>query len=124
MRKHPRRDLYQIERENGKTYREIAEMYGVSFQAVAVSCGRSEDAKFRVWTKDRCVYTNLRNWLNENRVSMSEFIRRTGGIPSGGNTAGYGNYFRGECYPPKLTIDKILAVTGLTYEQLWEVDHD
>lgn len=123
-REHPRADLYRSEREKGKTYREIAEMYGVSFQAVACACGKQKDYQFRAWTKERCIYPNLRNWLNENKISCKEFVRRMGQVPSGGSDYSFRNYLSGEAYPQKRTIDKMLEVTGLTYEQLWEVDHD
>lgn len=122
MRKHPKRDLYRAERDKGKTYREIAEMYGVTYQAVCNACGKQNYDRFRAWTKDRCIYPNLRNWLNENRVSAKEFLRRMD-LTSGGNTElAFRTYFKGENYPKKQTIDKMLAVTGLTYEQMWEAD--
>ena len=121
MAEHPRTDLYRSERDKGKTYREIAEMYGVTYQAVAICCGRSKDGKFRAWTKDRCIYPNLRNWMNENRVSLKEFVRRMDKT-SGKSEAVLRSYLNGTTYPPKKTIDLMLEVTGLTYEQMWEVD--
>ena len=33
-----------------------------------------------------------------------------------------GMYLRGRNFPPKAKIDKLLAVTGLTYEQFFERD--
>ena len=122
MRKRPRMTLYQAERAKGKTYKEIGEMFGVSHQAVADALGKSDPAKFRPWTKERCIYPNLRNWLNENKVSLREFARRSEVVASGRTLSRFAAYFRGENYPPKQTIDKILNVTGLTYEQLWEVE--
>lgn len=122
MSRHPRMDLYAEERAKGMTYKAIAGKHGVSKQAVADALGKSDEAKFRAWTEDRCIYPNLRNWLNENKVSMREFIRRAGLIPYGNNMSQYSAYFRGKQYPQKATIDKILKVTGLTYEKLWEVE--
>lgn len=122
-RKQPRTDLYKEERAKGMTYREIAEKHGVTYQAVACALGKSDAAKFRPWTKDRCIYPNLRNWLNENKVSLKEFVRRTDAVSSGRNLCSYSAYFSGKHYPQKAVIDKILEVTGLTYEKLWEVDN-
>lgn len=119
MSRHPKADIYRREREKGLTYRQIAEKYGVSFQCVASCCGKQNDAFFRAWTEDRCIWPNLRNWLNENRVTLKEFVRRMGDIPSSNVGCRVRGYFRGECYPQKGTIDKMLQVTGLTYEQLW-----
>jgi transcriptional regulator with XRE-family HTH domain len=120
--KHTRRDIYREERATGMTYREIAEKHGVSYQAVADALGKSDLAKFKPWTEKRCIYPNLRHWLNENKVSLREFARRSEVVASGRTLNRFGAYFRGENYPPKQTIDKILNVTGLTYEQLWEVE--
>lgn len=119
---HSRAELYRSERAKGKTYQEIAEMYGVTHQRVAQVCCRQKDSQFRPFTKERCIYVNLRNYLNENRISLSELIRRCNNTPNGMTLGRYGQYLRGESYPNKQTIDKILAATGLTYEQLWEVD--
>lgn len=124
MRKHPRADLYRAERLKGLTYLEIANKYGVSFQAVASSCGSQKDGSFKAWTKERCIYPNLRNWLNENKVSMKEFVRRMDCIPSGNVEGMFREYFNGKYYPKKGTIDKMLKVTGLTYEELWATEED
>jgi transcriptional regulator with XRE-family HTH domain len=121
-RQHPKADLYMAERAKGKTYREIAEQYGVTRQAIADACGKYEEGKFKPWTEERCIYPNLRKWLNENKVSMKEFIRRAGNIPGGNTDSLFRNYFKGKNEPRKGVIDKMLEVTGLTYEQLWEVD--
>lgn len=123
MRNHAKTDLYRAEREKGKTYKEIAEQFGVTTQTVAMVCCKSDELRFRRWTKERCIYPNVRNWLNDNKVSLNEFIRRTGAVSSSGNTGRYSSYFNGKNYPTKGTIDKMLAVTGLTYEKFWEVDN-
>ena len=123
MSRHPKADIYLAERAKGKTYREIAEQYGVSFQCVAIVCGKQDNARFRGWTAERCVYPNVRNWMNENKVSLKEFVRRMGEIPSSKSVACYSAYFKGSCYPSKAKIDKMLAVTGLTYEKFWEEDN-
>lgn len=119
---HPKADLYRSERAKGKTYRKIAEEYGVSYQAVANSCGPEKEYCFRGWTAERCIYPNLRRWLNDNRVTLAGFIRKMDLVPGGAAPGRFSDYFRGVCYPGKKTIDKMLEVTGLTYEQHWEVD--
>ena len=62
----------------------------------------------------------MRKWLNENKITYAELSRRMGN----GYTRHYTlrAYLRGICYPPKLTIDKFLSVTNLTYEQFFETD--
>lgn len=118
MSRHPRADLYLADREKGLTYRKIAEKYGVSYQAVACSCSR-QGGRFVPFTVETCVYPMLRQWLNENEINVSEFVRRIGEIPRGAEHTRFKAYFRGEHYPSKQTIDRMLQVTGLTYEQLF-----
>ena len=113
-------ELYRQEREKGLTYREIAEKYGVSYQAVAQACGKSQPIRFRFWTKDMCIYPNVRKWLNENKITYRELFRRLGWETCGKNYTYLGNWLRGENYPRKQIIDKFLSVTGLTYEQFFD----
>ena len=124
MSRHPKADLYRTDRGNGMTLREIAEKYGVSKQAVAQACGSHNVSFFKKFDEERCVYPNLRKWLNENKVSVKEFLRRSGLTSSGTISKRYAMYFRGQVYPTKLVIDKMLAVTGLTYEELFYREED
>lgn len=113
---------YLAARKAGKTYTEIAAEFGVSKQAVHQVCAKYEPNKFKTITPEKCVYPMWRNWMNENRVSKSEVLRRMGVMPSASNSARLSSYMCGGAYPSKPTIDKLLAVTGLTYEQLFTTD--
>lgn len=114
--------VYMADREQGLSYRQIAAKHGVSYQAVAQACSKYSPGHFRPFTAEQVVYPNLRRWLNENKVSRGEFIRRMGLLPEGPNFDRVRNWFSGRCYPIKKVIDKMLEVTGLTYEQLWETE--
>ena len=111
--------VYVTDRQAGLTYREIAEKYGVSYQTVAQGCARRGVGHFKPYTAAEVVYPNLRKWLNENKVSRYEFIRRMGEQTCAATSSKISVYFRGKAYPRKITIDKFIAVTGLTYEQLF-----
>lgn len=121
-RNHPKADLYIAEREKGMTYQQIADKYGISRQAVAECCGKHSPGHFKGFSKESCIYPNLRRWLNENKVNRAEFLRRLGLVYGTNSSDRLTRYFRGIGYPPKQTIDKMLEVTGLTYEELWEVE--
>lgn len=119
MRDRPRSSLYMAARATGMTYQEIADKYGVSRQAVASACAQRGMGRFRPYTAKDVVYPNLRRWLNENQVSRGEFARRMDRVPVSETTQQVSEWFRGTVYPAKRSIDKMLAITGLTYEELF-----
>lgn len=114
--RHPNAERYIAARAEGKTYKEIAQMYGVSYQAVQQSCARHTPHLFKPYNDKQVVYAGLRNWMNSNKISRAELIRRMGLIPHGTEMARCGDYLRGDVDLKKKTIDKLLEVTGLTYE--------
>ena len=71
-------------REHGFKYHEIAEIVGVSRQYVASVCGKGDPAYFRT-VGEQCVYPNIRNWMNENKVTRRELLRRMGFTVSSSN---------------------------------------
>lgn len=105
-------------REQGMKHREIAEVFGVSRQYVAKVCGHCDPAHFR-YVDEGEAYPNLRRWMNENKVSRFEFLRRMGLTLHAYNASRLGSIIRGETQPNKAYIDKMLAVTGMTYEVLF-----
>lgn len=119
IKKARRCDLYVADRNAGMKYAEIAAKYGVSYQCVAQSCASRGVGRFKPYTATECIYPNLRKWLNDNKVSRYEFIRRLGDHQNAVSTARISEHFRGRSYPRKETIDKFIEVTGLTYEQLF-----
>lgn len=119
MKRSERAAQYMELRDQGMTYAEIAKVCGVSHQAVAMCIGKWSPGHFKPFTKEAVVYPNLRQWLNENKVSKNEFIRRMNLGISGKNSERFGLYFKGKIYPTKKTIDKMLQVTGMPYEELF-----
>lgn len=98
--------------KKGMTYEEIAELFGVSRQAVHSAINRSNDG-FRAASVRKVKYVGLRDWLMENRINVGELEKRIGGNRLHQAIKGKGN-------PQKSTIDAILAVTGLTYEECFK----
>jgi transcriptional regulator with XRE-family HTH domain len=118
-RNHPRADLYSAEREKGLTYKQIAEKYGVSCQAVHSACAKSAPHLFKPYNERQVVYPFLRRWMNDNKVSRRELVRRMGHIAAGRSNMNMAGWLRGETYPNKQNIDLLLQVSGLTYEELF-----
>lgn len=120
-RKGTKMELYRQEREAGLTCVEIAKKYGVSRQAVNNAVAKYTPHLFHYVTEKGCVYVNLREWMNKNKVGITELARRLGYEAAGKNLANFRTLLAGRVNLRKETIDKLIAVTGLPYEVLfWE----
>lgn len=104
-------------REQGLSYTQIAEKLGVSPQAVRQALAKHNPKYFQFVTEKGCIYKGLREWMNENKVSRAELIRRMGYEPLSETHTRFGNYLSGRSDFRKTNIDGILKVTGMTYEQ-------
>ena len=117
--------IIQLEQEC-YSYSEIARIAGVSRQYVSqVFCKCGLDfPDFRKLSDKECIYAGLRKWWNENRMTYPKFIEAMGMCYHDANLYRLKRYFTGESNPRKDYIDKLIAVTGLTYEQLFYGDGD
>lgn len=117
-RAHPRTDMARALRDKGLKYKEIAEIMGVSHQCVAHMCSQYNPRHFRMFS-DAVVYPNLRKWLNENKLSVAELIRRCGYVPVTAEYQSFTSWMYGRSDPKKRVIDACLKATGMTYEELF-----
>lgn len=108
------------DRDAGMTYKQIAEKHGVSTQYVAQVVGKYNPSYFKVITETGCVYVNLRKWMNENKVSKSELLRRMYIEPHPENLERLRNVMRGVSNPRKDYIDRMIEATGMTYKKLFK----
>jgi transcriptional regulator with XRE-family HTH domain len=123
MRKyeHPRTDLYRAEREKGLTYQQIADKHGVSKQCIAQACGKQSVARFRY--NNSCIYLGLRRWINDNKITTGELLRRMDVVLHTKNYRNIQDILYGRKEPKKSDIDQLIEITGMTYEELFrEVD--
>lgn len=116
--KGPRAKLYIEARESGMTYKEIAEKYGVSYQCVGDVC-RKYGVNFKRHTAEDVPFPILRKWLNDNKVTRSDFARMMGMKPRNTTCDRISDWISGAHDPSKRVIDRMLAVTGLTYEEFF-----
>jgi hypothetical protein len=114
---HPKKDLYMMEREKGLTYQQIADKYGVSKQNVAQLCSKHEPSRFQY--NRTCAYPALRKWLNDNKCSTSELVRRMNLVAAPENIARMQRVLCKRNELKKWEIDKLLEITGMTYEELF-----
>ena len=118
-----------IERKNkmielykeGLTYQEIGEKFNVSRQRVYQMIGGHIRDYFKPITSEECIYPNLRKWMNDNRVNRPELCRRLYGHTHPNLSLMVNHFLKGSIRQlSKITIDKYINVTGLTYEELFD----
>lgn len=66
------------------------------------------------------IYPYIEKWMQVNNVSIAELNRRM----FGNNNPHMFMILHGKIMPNKVTIDKILAETGLTYEEAFRTAED
>ena len=104
-----RREIYIAERAQGKTYRQIAAEYGVSFQGVysAVNYSRKKKANILRWAR-------LSLWMEENEKTGADLAKLLGCSQS--LICGWRTW---RSDPSMYYINKLLEVTGIPYEELF-----
>ena len=109
--------------EEGKSYNEIAAIYGISKQRVYQILRKGDKRYFRPISNRLVKYTGLRNWMNTNKISFNELITRVFG------------YYHSEHYKRLFSrlrsgyltmplIRKILKITGLTFEECFTEENE
>ena len=107
---------------------DIAKKVGVSKQFVSQIFWKHnisrERASRKILSSENCVYPALRDWWNENNMSYKKFFDLMQMYYHGNNIKSMEYFFMGNKDIRKSFIDKLIAVTGLTYEQLFSRDGD
>ena len=110
--------------EDGKTYKDIGDTFGLSKQRIFQMIGRGDVKLFRKITPKQCVYKGIRKFMNDNNVSIHELTRRIYGSSNPGNYQRTKGRLDGTKELVKEHIDKLLAITGLTYEAAFEIESE
>lgn len=103
--------------EKGMAYEEIADVFGVTKQRVWQLMTQPQGDGFRESTVRKIRYVGLRNWMLEHRINVSELERQCKG-------SRLHHCLSGDCEPRKRTIDAILKVTGMTYEECFKEESE
>lgn len=115
QRKLTNRDLADIFYKllEGETVHRIADSYCVSAAAIYDRFKNSGVEISRITVKHRSgIYPNLGNWMSENKISLDRFSKAVGM-----SYQGLRNFLYGKSNPKFETIQNILKITGLTYEE-------
>lgn len=107
--------MYKLN-EEGKSYNEIAAIYGISKQRVYQILRKGDKRYFRCISNRLVKYTGLRNWMNTNKISFNELVTRVFGYYHSEHYKRLCWRLRSGCLALSL-IKKILEVTGLTFEE-------
>ena len=109
-----REKIIQMWRD-GSTLEEIGKAYGISRQAVSLNLHNwMGNGRIRE-NKRYSQYPGLQKWMVENGIRPTKLARMMGFK----HASSIYNLLLGSGGARKETIDKILAVTGLTYEELF-----
>lgn len=110
------------DRMNGMKYEDIAKKHGVSHQYVGIVCNGLLPNNFHYIKDTSCVFPNLRNWMNTNKVSKSELLRRMGLEPVPMTIDKMNSVMMRKQDLSKKWIDAMIKATGMTYECLFSLE--
>lgn len=94
--------------EKGFTYEEIGELFGISRQAAHYATTIHDG--FRPSAVSKVIFVGLRNWMLENRITIKALGTQLG-------MTKLNDSLLGKHEAKKSTIDGILKITGMTYEE-------
>ena len=110
-------------RNEGATYEEIGEHFGVSRQRIHAALG---PFKKNAQLSTKIKYKGLKRWFNETDTSFSQFARLVGTRSTTASIRKMQNWLsEGGERESSFTIGqikKMLEVTGMTFEELFEED--
>lgn len=104
-------------RKNGDSLQKIADSLGISRQWIWVIIHRDGNVPYQQKLLNRVIFPAIRNYLYKNRISISQFSVLC--------NVSYKTIYRGitgQADMPKRTIDQILRITGMTYEEAFKED--
>lgn len=104
----------------GFTYKQIGRVYGVSKQRVHQIVSQGDVRYFHPITKERCIFNGIRNWMNANKVDVASITRKIYGNTSPTCHQKLRSYLVGKNEMRMSTIEKLLEITGLTFEQAFK----
>ncbi len=101
------------------TYQQIADSMGVSKAYIGVLLKDTvKNPRFQLVRKEAIPFPGLMNWMNDNQVTQYELARRMGYGATGGNYQYLTQKIK-KGNLKKQDIDKLISVTGLSYEALF-----
>lgn len=114
-----RQQAVEMRTEKKMTYQQIADAMGVSKAYVGLLLKEVvKNPRFHPIGEDRLPYPRLVKWMNDNQVTHIELARRMGYAVTGSPTIYLTEKIRKGTLR-KNDIDKLLKITGMSYEKLF-----
>ena len=104
--------------DDGMTYQQIADAYGISRQRVAQLIGRYSSNRHRP-ERTYSIYPGVDRWMHENKMTYTEVARQLGYAVAPGTLSRINRIFTGMSEMNKSDIDKLINLAGKTYEELF-----
>lgn len=116
-------DAAKADRRAGMTWSAIAKKYGVTTERVRQICHdmRGRD-HFQAFSKKRCIFDGLRDWLNLHMVTVDDLAQMICGHPDYNAANRWRGMLNGTTRITKRDIDAALSVTGMSYEEAFKED--
>lgn len=101
-------------RLDGATLQQVADIFGVTKEYIRQITPAGQRSRYRSADERyaHCVYPAIAQWMHDNRFSYKRLANEIGVAPA----TLYGG-LSGARHVAKYTIDGVLAVTGMTYEE-------
>ena len=107
-------------RDEGYTYRQIAEKVGVSFQRVAQVCAGVNSMKgYPVRLNEHVKYDIIRDWMYDNKVNITKMTQLMGYENCPATIQRVRAMLYGEKEMRMRDIKKLLNLTGFTFEEVF-----
>lgn len=101
--------------DNGSTYREVGEHFGLSRQRIHTLFPSSSRRARRKAGEYNYIYPNVNKFMKDNKnLSLMQMCRDVKISPNHLH-----RIFYGEVSPSKNVIDRLLNYTGMTYEEMF-----
>ena len=96
----------------GATLQECADRFGVTRERIRQITPPKGAKTYGKRRYEKCIYPNIASWLIKNKYCYSRFAEAIGATSMTAQ-----RWLTGKASPSKKSIDRILEVTGMTYEE-------
>lgn len=109
-------------RNDGYTLQQIGDTFGCSREYVRQCLGNRSYSGTLKRTVEQIPFIGLRNWIDENKISVAELCEKMGLSEANGSQTYLTTYIYGKHEFRKSHIDKLIEITNIPYEELFRME--